>query len=119
MREALPLTKRTLSLWCLVDSSFPVFLAKALASFLIWSTAFSCHPPKEGDEGYTFPFTSLKGGSAFVIEGLGEGMARRKGTPPLKKIQKYFSYSNSFKQVENCPPPTPQKTHKFNQQKNV
>ena len=59
IRAALHLTKRTPSLWnrCLVDSSsFPVFLAKA-------------------DEGYTFSFTSLKGGSALVIEGLGTGVA--------------------------------------------
>ena len=26
-------------------SSFPVLLARALASFLIWSTAVGCHPP--------------------------------------------------------------------------
>ena len=36
------------SFWkkCLVDSSssFPVHLSKALASFLIWSTAYGCHP---------------------------------------------------------------------------
>ena len=60
IRAAFPLTRRTPSLWnrCLVDSSsFPVFLAKA-------------------DEGYTFSFTSLKGGSAFVIEGLDEGVNR-------------------------------------------
>ena len=45
---AFPLTNRLPSFWkkCLVDSSssFPVHLSKALASFLIWSTDYGCHP---------------------------------------------------------------------------
>ena len=53
-KAALPLTRRTASLWkrCLMasSSSFPVVLACALASFLICRTALACQPPSISTE---------------------------------------------------------------------
>ena len=49
-RAAFPLTNSTPNRWnrCLMasSSSLPELLAWALASFLSWSTAFLCQPPK-------------------------------------------------------------------------
>ena len=71
-REALLLARRTARPWyrCLIlsDYSCPVCLARAEPSFLICSTALSCHPPKvSATRGVNTILFSLQASADWVI----------------------------------------------------